>query len=259
MTHDILCTQVTYESVAADIQIYFESQPSPFDSYYEMHILSSEFFELSIEGTPAALVGVHDKQLMTLFMVKPAFRRYSQQLFQEAKRIREVYQAYLVTSDELYMAHALETAKAVHMQAYFFKMDGAESQMPPADETFNISLATEADYDQLLIDTGDFFDAPKRQLESGELFIGRVNGEIVAYGIIEPSKIYNKMASIGMIVCEGERQKGYGTKMLIALREHCLAEGIRPIAGCWYYNHQSKKTIEASGMYSQTRLLRVTF
>jgi predicted acetyltransferase len=62
-----------------------------------------------------------------------------------------------------------------------------------------------------------------------------------------------------MIVVEGERQKGYGTMTLRALRKRCIGQNITPIAGCWYFNHQSKKTIEASGFYSQTRLLRIVF
>ena len=28
------------------------------------------------------------------------------------------------------------------------------------------------------------------------------------------------------------------------------------IAGCWYYNHTSKKTLEKAGMLTQTRLLK---
>jgi hypothetical protein len=30
-------------------------------------------------------------------------------------------------------------------------------------------------------------------------------------------------------------------------------------SGCWYYNHNSRKTIESAGRYSRTRLLNVTF
>jgi hypothetical protein len=39
----------------------------------------------------------------------------------------------------------------------------------------------------------------------------------------------------------------------------CHAEGLRPIAGCWYYNDLSRKTLEAAGMTTPTRLLRFEF
>ncbi len=30
-------------------------------------------------------------------------------------------------------------------------------------------------------------------------------------------------------------------------------------AGCWYYNHRSKQTLERAGLYSPTRLLRISY
>ena len=41
-----------------------------------------------------------------------------------------------------------------------------------------------------------------------------------------------------------------------ALIAHCRASGLTPIAGCYYYNHNSKKTLEKAGMYSKTRLFK---
>ena len=43
------------------------------------------------------------------------------------------------------------------------------------------------------------------------------------------------------------------------LRRECERQGVRPIAGCWYYNHRSKRTLERAGMYAPTRLLKVEF
>jgi hypothetical protein len=39
----------------------------------------------------------------------------------------------------------------------------------------------------------------------------------------------------------------------------CAQQGRRPIAGCWYYNHLSKKTLEKAGLFSQTRLLKFLY
>ena len=258
MTGKIISTPIGYDAVEQALEHHIAQLSSPVDSYYEMHLLKSEFFELSIEGTIAGLAGVYDKQLMTLFIVNQSHGRFSQQLFQEAKRLREVTSAYVPTSDELYLSHALEVSKTISQQAYFFKR-GATQQAPLADADFELVLAADSDFETIAADTADFFDALKLQIDNKEIWIGKMTGIVVSYGIIEKSRIQKNTASIGMIVCENERKKGYGTKTLKALQSYCLSQGIEPIAGCWYYNHQSKKTIEASGLISQTRLLKISF
>jgi hypothetical protein len=45
----------------------------------------------------------------------------------------------------------------------------------------------------------------------------------------------------------------------LTLMAACRDDGIMPLAGCWYYNHASKKTLEAAGMVTATRLLRFEF
>ena len=55
------------------------------------------------------------------------------------------------------------------------------------------------------------------------------------------------------------RGKGVGTATIALLRAECHRRGIRPVAGCWYYNHTSKRTLERAGMYSPTRLLRIDY
>jgi hypothetical protein len=62
-----------------------------------------------------------------------------------------------------------------------------------------------------------------------------------------------------MIVREEYRQKGYGANILNGLKNIVKTKGLIPISGCWYYNHNSKKTMESAGAYSRTRLLRFYF
>jgi hypothetical protein len=55
------------------------------------------------------------------------------------------------------------------------------------------------------------------------------------------------------------RCKGVGRSIQMHLADITRENGYIPISGCWYYNHNSKKTIESAGRYSKTRLLNVTF
>jgi hypothetical protein len=43
------------------------------------------------------------------------------------------------------------------------------------------------------------------------------------------------------------------------LIEECRRRTLRPVAGCWYYNHRSRQTLQRAGMYSSTRLLKIDY
>lgn len=85
------------------------------------------------------------------------------------------------------------------------------------------------------------------------------NGDCVGFGIIDRSVLYDDIASIGMYVVEFFRGGGIGTAIIAYLQDICIRQGLRPIAGCWYYNHLSKKILEKEGMFSQTRLLKISY
>ena len=78
-------------------------------------------------------------------------------------------------------------------------------------------------------------------------------------GIIEWGRLLPETASIGMFTVEAFRKQGVGRAILRHLKTHCLAHDRAPVAGCWAGNHASKRTLQAAGMVTKTRLFRVTF
>jgi GNAT superfamily N-acetyltransferase len=62
-----------------------------------------------------------------------------------------------------------------------------------------------------------------------------------------------------MHTIEKFRRQGVGTATIRLLIDECRRRGLRPVAGCWYYNHFSKKTLERAGMYTATRLVKVDY
>jgi len=79
---------------------------------------------------------------------------------------------------------------------------------------------------------------------------------LLGCGIIEYGRLFKKCASIGMITCKGHRKKGIGQIILWHLKEICYEKGITPVAGCWYYNTLSRKTLEKANMISVARGMR---
>ena len=118
--------------------------------------------------------------------------------------------------------------------------------------------AEETDIPGIRNTDGGFFKNLENNIKNGELFIGRDGENIVSYGIIEKSRLFSDLASIGMFVLGNERGKGYGALTLINLIHQCQDSGIRPIAGCFVKNQYSVFALKKAGMISFNRLLKIS-
>ena len=117
---------------------------------------------------------------------------------------------------------------------------------------------------EILILSGDFLDDGIRKIKNGaddyfKIYIAEYEGEVIGFGMIEYGRIIKDIASNGMYVCEEHRCMGFAANILRQLKQIVEDNGCRAFSGCWYYNHNSKKSMESAGAYSKTRLLRFYF
>ncbi len=97
------------------------------------------------------------------------------------------------------------------------------------------------------------------QIKAHEIFIGFENENIVAFGILEKSKIIKEHGCIGMFTNPKYRNMNIGKLTLAFLIDEALKSKLKPVAGCWYLNHFSKRSLEGAGMITDTRYLKITF
>lgn len=235
---------------------YLASLSSPIDSFLEEHILESKFFKIFIGSEDAGYFAVHEETMLTQFYMPDEFRMYGQKIFAEMKRVLSVGSAFVPTCDEFFLTHATDSYRTLDKQAYFFcdskrKLNGKTGLTLKAAEFTDIGSIKE--------NSGDFFDEIEKKVGRGIIYIAARDAVTVGYGIIEKGRILKDHASIGMFTIEKFRQQGIGRGIIIGLKKLSYEQGLRPIAGCWYYNHNSKKTLESAGMITNTRLLRFGF
>ncbi len=249
--------KANFEQVRKYVLESVSEQASLFDSFLEGHILKSDFYIIEVDGEVACTFGIRDSEMMSHFYIVEKYRRYGQRLFETARKSDHITFAYISTGDELFLSHALDRPKRIETQAYFYKL--AESVYDPTScvDGLELSLATSNDADMILSLSGDFFEDIPTQIENKEIYIGTIKDEVVSFGIVERSKLYKSVGSTGMFVVEKHRIGGIGRSTIIKLIQQLKNEGVIPIAGCWYYNHNSKKTLESAGYYTQTRLIKV--
>jgi RimJ/RimL family protein N-acetyltransferase len=232
--------------------------PSPIDSFLEEHILASNHYRIVVAGETAGFASIHEERLITQFALGEPYRRYGQALFRELREMEQVRSAFVPTCDEFFLAHALDDYRQLAKQAYFFATPPAVGDKG-ATERYSLRPAALDDADFVRQESGDFFEHLERQIAAGELFVTLRDEERVGFGILVESTLYEDVASIGMYTIERFRQAGAGTATIAMLIEECRRRSLRPVAGCWYYNHRSRRTLQRAGMDSSTRLLKIDY
>ncbi|EFO80348.1 GCN5-related N-acetyltransferase [Oscillochloris trichoides DG-6] len=247
---------VPFGEMVAELRQHAASLPSPVDSFLEEHILESNHYRIEVNGVKAGFCAIHAETLITQFGLDLPYRRYGRTIFYGVRHLENVHAAFVPTCDELFLAHALDDSRQVDRQAYFFQtLDGT----PPLPPDIHLRVATMDDVEVIRAGAAGFFDRLEDNLAQGKLYLTEQQGACVGFGVIERSMLLPHIASVGMFTLPVFRRRGIGTATICGLITECRRIGRQPIAGCWYHNHRSKQTLEAAGMYSHTRLLRISY
>jgi RimJ/RimL family protein N-acetyltransferase len=212
---------------------------------------------IGVAGAYGGFASIHAGHTITQFALEPAYQHFGQGMFRALKRLENVNAAFVPTCDEFYLSHAIDEFRQLSKQAYLFEAQRAAA-LPDA-QRWSSRAANAADEDFVQRQAGEFFGDTSPRIEAGEIFLTQRDGAYVGFGILERSQFRGAAASIGMFTIERFRRSGVGTATIALLMEECSRLGLRPVAGCWYQNHASKRTLERAGMTSRTRLLRVEY
>lgn len=255
---NIRFTLVPLAEIEGDIHRYLTSLPSTIESFTEDHIVQANLYRIVVEERYAGFTAVHGGSLITQFFLFPAFRREAQEIYRRVKKLENVQAALVTTCDEFFLSHALDEYRLLAKQGYIFAL-GSAPDTPARSETVTLQTARLSDVDLIRAGSGEFFHDLEAYIEREEIFLALREETCVGYGITARSRLCGPVASIGMFVREEYRQQGVGSAILRLLQGVCREDGRRPIAGCWYYNHLSKRTLESAGMVTASRLFRIDY
>jgi len=229
-----------------------ESYQHPIDSYYEDHIIESKHYKAVIDGIESGYVSIFDAAMLTQFYLD-RHQSMAGAVFKELARSGMIKEAYVSTSDRQLLVLAMDNEKSVDVQDFVFCVDEPNACM----SSFVLRRAEPQDEDAVRLHHDGFFQNLEANIAGKELFIGRDKDKLVSFGIIEKSKLYDDIASIGMFVLKDERGNGYGAMTIIRLIELCRRNAVTPVAGCFSKNAFSRNALAKAGMYSHMRLLRI--
>ena len=102
---------------------------------------------------------------------------------------------------------------------------------------------------------GDFFDEASggfedvlQRIKANTMFVLESKKGTLGYGVIEKGRLVKNSVSIGMFVNPLFRKMGAAKTILNNLKKWAYDNNLEPLAGCWFYNTLSRKSLEAAGM-----------
>lgn len=238
--------------------MYLKSLSARYDDFLEDHILDSEIYSIHINGLHSGYFGIYGNEMLTQFVMPASEMHHAQAVFADVLADFDIKNAFVPTCDELFLSLCLDNHKKVKMQAYFFE-DSGRPVRPAEFPREWLYRATLEDLPDIVSVTGDFVDRHEERIGRGELYVLRENGEFLGMGITTNNRIMENCMGTGMFVHEKHRHKGVGRSIILHLKDICYAAGKDPLPGCWYYNYNSKRTLESAGYITKTRLLCVEF
>jgi GNAT superfamily N-acetyltransferase len=258
---NITITLSEFNSIHKFILDYYTANNITVDSFWESEVTGSNFYTIKYKDEIIGYFGIKQKTVLCLFNVFEKYRNRSQKIFETVKRYEEVMQALVPTGDEYFLSLCLDNYVRIEKQAYFSRY--VDENKPSEIKNLEFILA-DVEKDAAILDIchdflKDIIRDIKEKAEKPEIYIVKDGNEVIGFGVVEYHKIVTGYGSSGMIVREEYRRQGYGANILNGLKGIIKRKGYTAVSGCWYYNHNSLKTMESAGGYSKTRLLRIYF
>lgn len=236
-------TPVQFADVLHHYARYYTERPGGFDDYFEDHIADGTHYQIHIDGVDAGVCCITKEHKLCCIALRDEYKKHFEQIFQRMIITDEVQGIVTITNDALMMGEILRHNYTIKKQGNNFRC-----YTTPPPSTLSLRLITAADEALLLELFGDFFDDHMKHIRREELFFGMEGDRIVSGAVMVRHRTSDQAASIGMIVVEDQRKKGYGTETIRALIHQAHGEGRTAQAGCWFYNHASKRTLMKAGM-----------
>jgi GNAT superfamily N-acetyltransferase len=219
---------------------------------------------MEIDDMTVGYFAINGGHMITLFTVFPSHARYSQALFARVKKCEQVTNEMVPNGDEQFLRHCFDDYVRIEKQAYVSIY--TDNDIPESNQkNLTLKLADmEQDAETLKLGIDFLADEIQSIKEEGEtttlrIYIAYDAGVVVGFGVIDYGRVVKDIASIGMFVIEEYRQQGYASNLLQELKIISKNNGCRAFSGCWYYNHNSLKSMHSAMAYSKTRLLKFHF
>lgn len=252
------------EEIQEQRECYISELPFAQDLNIEENIWISQYYKINMNSIWVGYFCVDVEKTLWEFYLTKSVLVHSQEIFKYLIDMKYISAAECKTYDQLLISLCFDFYKEAFCSAYLFR-DNIDVKFSLNEfDNISIKLATNDDYKSLseinCIEPGvEFFHNLEGEIRKNEVLIFSLRNELLGAGTCK--KIWHSMNyyDIGMVVSEKSRRKGIGTFILTKLKEYCYDNGNIPVAGCYYFNYPSKRTLEKAGFIARHRVIKFRF
>ena len=250
-----------YEVISSDIkevqgiiEEHIKSLSCPMDSWLEDRLLEAAIHKIIYNSCCIGYAGQIEETLHFFHICKEHFR-YAPTILEAFIEKKAIKRVFIMTQDSLLSSLIAEWDYEKEKVACWFTDIGREENANIQTSHAVFRTACLSDVERIRKVCGDFFEEPsggfatlEGRLEAETIFMLKNEADLLGCGIIEKSQFCTGVTSIGMFVNREHRRKGVAKTILLNLKEWAYNNNLKPVAGCWYYNTLSRKSLESAGM-----------
>lgn len=237
------------------LALYKKQIAIPYDDFLEDWILESKIFSIEVGEEKCGFFGLNGN-LLTIFFLDDLHFDQGNRVFQEIKRLHAPKEAFIPTTDLSALAIVLEAYHEINIQALHF-LDTLRIVRPAEYGKEYFRLAVRKDLEEIKDIAGDFLEDYEEKIVTQELYVLEKEDELLGIGVLVRNRLMDNCIGTGMLTKESHRGKGVGRSIILHLKDVAYGIGLTPVPGCWYYNTNSRKTLESAGYVTKSKLLRI--
>lgn len=235
----------TFEENKAYYRTYYYSLVGGFDDFIEDHIIEGKHINILLDEKVVGVFALNKENKLMCIVLDGTYSHLYEKVFDQVLLYGHVQGVFTITNDPLMMASIIRRNINIHKQAYNFILNKTPNE---PKQLLDYKLATPDDALVLKETFGDFLDDYAKYAELGRIYLGYLGETVVSLGHIKEHTFTKDTVSIGMMVRESMRNKGYARDTIAFLIREGIKRNKVVQAGCWYYNHASKKTLMGAGL-----------
>ncbi len=234
----------------------------PNDDFWDYQLSRSDYWVIRDREEVIAFACIAEEETLQQFYIKPKYLARGREVFAAFVKERGLKRVEVGTNNPYYLSLAMHFAKSSKVEGYIFK-DLQELVLEEKQGDFR--QAEIKDLDRLADFSVQALGADREWLSNyiewwikrGEFFFLEIDEEIIGTCEVRTGQLHEhnlekefagrKVASLGIVISEQHRRKGYGTYLMGKAKQVARDRNYEPICSCDKDNIGSVKAIEGSG------------
>jgi hypothetical protein len=236
------------------IDEYLATLAYPLDSYLEDIFLNADLFIIKIDQQASGFFAIQEDTIQFFHINKENYRDGAD-IFEKIVKNYKIKNVLVNSADPQINALIIEWDYQMERMGCWFSDSGVHINKANKIPNAVFRYADLTDIAMIKDISKDFFDEVSggfdtltQRIEAQTIFILEEDDKLYGLGIIEFGRLCTDYASIGMFANPQFRQLGAAKTILLNLKKIVYLADKQPIAGCWYYNTLSRKSMASAGM-----------